>query len=70
MAWALLSTLVMTVTTIVKLADGEEMISYESSERVRPLMDDPRRGALERRGAAEAARQRASESRSPANRRY
>jgi hypothetical protein len=69
MAWALLSTLVMTVTNIVKLADGEEMISYESSERVRPSLDDPRRGALERRGAAEAARQRALESRLPANRR-
>jgi len=66
MAWALLSTIRMTVTNIVKLADGEELISYESSERLRPLVDDPRRGALERRGAAEAARRRAAESRSAA----
>jgi hypothetical protein len=68
MAWALLISIPMTVTNIVKLADGEEMVSYESSERVRPLVDDPRRGALERRGAAEAARQRAFESRSTATR--
>lgn len=53
----------MTVTTIVKLADGEELISYESSEPLRRVMDDPRRGALERRGAAEAASQRSSDSR-------
>jgi hypothetical protein len=51
----LLNTILMTVKNIVKLADGEELISYESSEPMRPLIDDPRRGALERRGAAEAA---------------
>jgi hypothetical protein len=45
----------MTVTHIMKLADGEELISYESVEPRRSLLDDPRRGALERRGAAEAA---------------
>ena len=63
MAWALLLTTVMTVKSIVKLADGEELISYESGEAAGPLLDDPRRGALERRGAAEAARRRASEAR-------
>lgn len=57
MACSLLSSVRMTVTRIVKLADGEEMISFESSERSRAssVVDDPRRGALERRGAAEAA---------------
>jgi hypothetical protein len=59
----LLQRIPMTVTTIVKLADGEELISYESSEPLRRVMDDPRRGALERRGAAEAASQRSSDSR-------
>lgn len=45
----------MTVTRIVKLVDGEELISYES-EVVRPsVMNDPRMGALERRSAAEAS---------------
>lgn len=54
MAWSLLSTLTMTTTRIIQLADGEEMISFET-ERVRPIvMDDPRRGALERRVAADA----------------
>jgi hypothetical protein len=53
----------MTITTIVKLADGEELISYESGEPVRPLIDDPRSGALERRGAAEASVRRVSDSR-------
>jgi hypothetical protein len=46
----------MTTTRILQLADGEELISYETSERPRPtVMDDPRRGALERRDAADAA---------------
>ena len=63
MAWALLLTTVMTVKNIVKLADGEELISYESSEPRGPLLDDPRLGALERRDAAEAASRRASEAR-------
>jgi hypothetical protein len=43
----------MTTTRIIQLADGEELISYETSERVRPIVvDDPRRGTLERRSAA------------------
>ena len=53
----------MTVKNIVKLADGEELISYESGEPTGALMDDPRQGALERRGAAETASRRASEPR-------
>lgn len=45
----------MTTTRILQLADGEELISYETSERARPIvMDDPRRGTLERRSAADA----------------
>lgn len=46
----------MTVTRIVKLVDGEELISYESGERSRTSLwlDDPRRGALERRASAGA----------------
>ena len=50
MACSLLSSLSMTVTRIVQLADGEELISYESGERQRTSwLDDPRRGAIERR---------------------
>jgi hypothetical protein len=44
----------MTVTRIVQLVDGEELISYESAERPRTSVsvDDPRLGALERRASA------------------
>jgi hypothetical protein len=51
MACSLLSCLSMTVTRIVQLADGEELISYESGERQRTStwLEDPRRGAIERR---------------------
>ena len=51
MACSLLACLTMTVTRIVQLADGEELISYESGERQRTStwLDDPRRGAIERR---------------------
>lgn len=54
MACSLLSSVSMTVTRIVKLVDGEELISYESVERPRTSLslDDPRRGALERRASA------------------
>ena len=46
----------MTTTRIIQLADGEELISYDTGERVRRIvMDDPRRGALERRAIAESA---------------
>lgn len=63
MACSLHSTLAMTVSRIVKLVDGEELISFES-ERVRPsIIDDPHRGAIERRGAANAATKSDNESR-------
>ena len=54
MACSLLTSLRMTVTRIVQLVDGEELISYESGERQRTSfpLDDPRRGALERRASA------------------
>jgi hypothetical protein len=43
----------MTTTRILQLADGEELISYEASDRGRRLVvDDPRWMALERRIAA------------------
>ncbi len=43
----------MTVIRIVKLVDGEEMISVVPRERsgASSVMEDPRRGALERRGS-------------------
>ena len=46
----------MTVTRIMKLSDGEELICFEA-ERRRPVVldDDPRNAALERRAAAEAS---------------
>lgn len=50
------------MTRIVQLADGEELVSYESVEHTRSvLMDDPRVGAMERRGLAEAAARRLRE---------
>ncbi len=54
MACSLLISLPMTVIRIVQLVDGEELISYESGERPRTALalDDPRRGALERRASA------------------
>ncbi len=53
MAWSLLSPHVMTVIRIVKLVDGEELVSVDDTERPRPsVMDDPRRAALERRRSA------------------
>ena len=57
MACSLLTSLGMNVTRIVQLVDGEELISYESAERPRTWLslDDPRRGALERRGLANAS---------------
>jgi hypothetical protein len=53
MACSLLSSFTMTVISIVKLADGEEMISVVPRERsgASSVMEDPRRGSLERRGA-------------------
>lgn len=50
----------MTVTRIVQLADGEELISYESPERPRAtlVIDDPRRSVLELRGLAEKSQRR------------
>lgn len=45
----------MSVTRIVQLPDGEELISFEVDERAGPLVDDPRQGLLEHRRAAEAA---------------
>ena len=52
MACSLLSSFTMTVISIVKLADGEEMISVVPKERsgASSVMEDPRRGSLERRG--------------------
>lgn len=57
-ACSLLFSIDMTVTRILQLTDGEELVSFEHAD-VRPsVMDDPRHGALERRGAAElSARQ-------------
>lgn len=44
----------MTVTRIVQLTDGEELVSFEPVEALTAsVLDDPRRGALERRGAVE-----------------
>lgn len=56
MACSLLEYVRMTVTRIVQLVDGEEMISYEGGEPLRTSLslDDPRHGALERRGLANA----------------
>ena len=45
----------MTTTRIIQLADGEELISYESERARRIVMDDPRRDALERRANADSA---------------
>ena len=46
----------MTTTRILQLADGEELISYDTTERVRRIVvDDPRRGTLERRADADSA---------------
>ncbi len=55
----------MIITRIVQLADGEELISYESRERQRTsaLLDDPRRGLLERRGLVEAIQRRGEQRR-------
>jgi hypothetical protein len=44
----------MTTTRIVQLADGEELVSVESGERARPVIDDPGRGAIERRIGSDA----------------
>lgn len=49
MACSLLFVPGMSAMRIVKVADGEELISFEN-ERVRPAVtDDPREGMLERR---------------------
>ncbi len=58
MACSLLSSSSMTVTRIVKLVDGEELISFENETVPPSVMDDPRMGALERRSAAEASARR------------
>jgi len=34
---------------ILKLVDGEELVSFEPAESVRPVVEDPRRGLLTRR---------------------
>lgn len=39
----------MPMTRIVKLADGEELISYEGVEHAKVFEDDPRRELLEHR---------------------
>lgn len=44
----------MVVQRIVKLADGEELISFESVERVRTVVDDPRKVLLAHRRSADA----------------
>lgn len=63
MACSLLSYTDMTVTHIEQLVDGEELVSFELVDVTRAVaLDDPRRGALERRGAAELSARR---SRSP-----
>ena len=54
MACSLLYSSSMTEARIVKLVDGEELISFESETVPPSVMDDPRMGALERRSAAEA----------------
>ena len=70
MACSLLTSLRMTVTRIVQLVDGEELISYESGERQRTSfsLDDPRGGALERRGLANANARRDARSSTPSRR--
>lgn len=45
----------MVVTRIVKLADGEELISFENVEHTRTVDDDPRQELLEHRRAATAS---------------
>ena len=46
----------MTTTRILQLVDGEELISYDTSDGVRRIVvDDPRRGTLERRAGADTA---------------
>ena len=58
MACSLLSSSSMTVIRIVKLVDGEELISFENETVPPSAMDDPRMGALERRSSAEASARR------------
>jgi hypothetical protein len=54
MACSLLFTSDMSVVRIVKVADGEELLSFET-ERVRPAVaDDPRKALLEGRVEASA----------------
>lgn len=67
MACSLLTSVRMIVTRIVQLVDGEELISYESGERPKTslALDDPRHGALERRGLANATARRDARSSKP-----
>ena len=56
----------MTTTRILQLVDGEELISYDTSEKVRRIVvDDPRRGTLERRASADTAATSRTEPRVP-----
>jgi hypothetical protein len=51
----------MLVTRVVKLADGEELVSYETDDHIRMLVDDPRNELLEHRRSVEAASDRAAD---------
>ncbi len=46
----------MSTTRIIQLADGEELISYESADQSRPVERDPRSELLQHRQAATYAR--------------
>jgi len=52
MACSLLFLLGMTIVRIVKVADGEELISFENERGRSAVSDDPRRAMLERRSEA------------------
>ena len=54
MACSLLLLPCMAVLRIVKVADGEELVSFESEHVRRAVTDDPRSATLERRTEASA----------------